>query len=132
MVIIMTGFDLHKQRRMFVVHADNNTVTFAEPSSPQSHVDWFASWVVEDDEPVPSIEHNVRGYLDATGIYFYKGDDYRGGPDVVETVALVINTVRHFIEAERPNFNYSSSPVFAGVRVGVPGDRWEPLQELHL
>jgi hypothetical protein len=106
----------HAQRRLFVVllaTTDNSLVTFADPTV-QSHEDWFAGWEVGEDEPLPNIEHNVRGYLDETGIHFYKGADYRGGSDVVETARRVIDTVRHFIAAERPRFDYSSAPVFAG------------------
>ena len=124
----MTEVEFHKQRRLFVVHAPN-CVSFAEPGFEGSHTDWFADWP-EGGEPAPRISEHVRGYADATGLYFYLGKDFRGGTYVENMAHASVAAVRRLVGIEHPTFN--TRLVFIGVRVGAPGERWEPLNRLDV
>jgi hypothetical protein len=122
----------HQNRTTFVLlflktgHPDLEACMVLADDEKRSHAEWFEA--IKDELPgdttPPTIEEAIRGYWDETGIYFYQGPDFHGGPEVKKYAERYVRSVRDL--AGKPR----DTRVFVGVRPGVPGEHWEPLEEL--
>lgn len=63
----------HKSRIMFAIH--NEELYICEKTS-DSHADWFkkTGWINEEHDELMHVI--IRGYVDTSGIYFYRGYDF--------------------------------------------------------
>ncbi|MBI4739928.1 hypothetical protein HY772_10450 [Candidatus Woesearchaeota archaeon] len=73
----------HTSRLMFAVH--DGKLHFAPPKATYSHAKWFRNqgWVQGKNDLF--MENTVRGFIDAEGIYFYVGFDFRVDDDAEKT-----------------------------------------------
>ena len=67
----------------------------------------------------------VRGYVDSTGIYFYRGENYGVDRGVREAASSHANKIRDVQEDK-------TLRVFCGVEVGPVGERWEATEEIEV
>lgn len=85
----------HSSRRMFVIKDDR--LFLAKPDVSYSHARWFEieGWITPSDDSF--MKNNVRGYVDGTGIYFYKGYDFDVDEDaktkIVEHLEVLVNSL---------------------------------------
>ncbi|MBI5398719.1 hypothetical protein HZB03_04615 [Candidatus Woesearchaeota archaeon] len=65
----------NQSRIMFAIH--DGKLNFAPPKATYSHAKWFRDqgWVKGPNDMF--IETTVRGFVDADGVYFYVGFDFR-------------------------------------------------------
>jgi len=65
----------HVSRRMFAIK--ENKLFLAPENVDYSHAKWFEikGWISPEDDSL--MDTITRGYFDSTGIYFYKGYDFR-------------------------------------------------------
>ena len=64
----------HSGRRMFAIK--DNQLFLATPNVSYSHARWFEleGWIKNSNDSI--MEEIVRGYVDNSGIYFYKGYNF--------------------------------------------------------
>jgi hypothetical protein len=64
----------HASRRMFVIKGGD--LIMAEKGIEDSHAQWFKKmgWMNEDD--MSFMDRVTRGYVDSSGVYFYKGYNF--------------------------------------------------------
>jgi len=74
----------HQDRKMFVIINDN--VHYAPDNSILSHRKWFIEkgWMTEEEDNL--IDVVTRGYVDQSGVYFYKGYDFRTDQETETTM----------------------------------------------
>ncbi len=67
--------EFHRQRRMFAIR--QGTLYISPPGSTDSHAVWFErkGWINPAD--TQAMEELTRGFADDTGVYFYRGFDFR-------------------------------------------------------
>lgn len=114
--------EFHANRQMFVIMAEDNmvpSVVFATKGIPGTHSDWFKAIGMSKD----TVETRVRGYIDSTGIYFYIGEDFRGGDKVWNHALKVLELFR---QAGVPK----GTPLFAGVIPQKRFGRWPPKEKM--
>lgn len=89
-------------------------VWWAEPGDVRSHSQWFKErgwdWA----------EECVRGFVDDTGIYFYRGPNYDNDSSTIQAARELISEIRRTVALS------AGTPVFAGMYPGEIGTRWEP------
>jgi hypothetical protein len=107
--------DWHRTRRMFVFH--NNKLIIAGLLDDRGHREWFASegWAF-------AYEHDVRGFYDETGVYLYRGADYRCDAEVEQTVEYDGSLFEGIVAA--------GTPIYGGMVPGEMGVRWQPIKQL--
>lgn len=113
----MNEEEFHR-RRMFVVTDPPEkligvSVRWADPNDERSHAEWFESkgwdWAKEC----------VRGFVDETGVYFYRGPE-------CEADDLTIRTAVHSVPELKRHGVATGTPIYAGMHPGKIGERWEP------
>lgn len=105
----------HRSRRMLVFI--DHSLHVAPPWDERGHREWFAEagWA-------NAYENNVRGFYDSTGLYLYKGADYRCDDDVRRAVRNNMDLISCQVPA--------GLPVYGGMIPGLMGQRWEPIERL--
>jgi hypothetical protein len=113
--------NFHKQRRMFVIK--NNQLIIAPENVDYSHAEWFRllGWLNEDNA-LDLMNSLVRGYVDETGIYFYKGYTFFIDEDAKESFFRFVNELNNLLK-----FN-SNLHVFGGLNLISPGIA-EPIND---
>lgn len=103
----------HRQRRMFALV--NDELHFAPAGDERDHKTWFdhSGWSRIFDD-------TVRGFMDPTGIYVYRGQ-YFFDPTFVDQ-----DLAEHADLFDAP----PETPVWAGMQKGAPGERWKPIRSL--
>ena len=107
----------HQMRRMFYI--DDSRVHYAELGVEETHKEWMRSHITG----MGQWHQFARGYAMIDNIYFYVGEDHRGG-DYVERMARA-NCV-----AIAKKVGLVNPLIHVGVEPGNPGDVWEPLDTL--
>lgn len=109
----------HKTRTMIVWREGG--LQMAPPNDDRSHKQWFA-----DTGWTDAYEANVRGFIDTTGIYLYKGSDYRWDLHVEQVAFLVWQLAKYKWSPE-----FKAMPIYGGMVPGQPGTRWLPQRRLY-
>jgi len=65
--------EFHKSRTMFAILLNK---LYISEQTDKSHAAWFKSegWITESDDSLMNVI--IRGYVDKSGIYFYRGYDF--------------------------------------------------------
>jgi hypothetical protein len=109
--------EFHRQRRMFAVV--KGVLKIAPAGAEYDHETWsrYEGWGRE-----ASFESVLRGFVDATGIYTYRGSDYAMSAlatgDLAEHADLLAFLVGNKLE----------TPIWNGMQPGAPGERWKPTR----
>ncbi len=103
----------HKQRRMLAII--EGELHLAPQGDERDHKTWFdhSGWSRIFDDV-------VRGFIDPTGIYVYRGEHFFDPLFVDQDLA------DHADLIDAP----PQTPVWAGMQQGRPGERWRPLRSL--
>lgn len=113
--------ELHQGRRMFAIR--KKFLHVSSQDSIDSHAVWFErkGWITPVD--TQAMDEITRGFTDNTGVYFYRGFDFR----VDETAERVF--FHHFPGLVKMLELNTSLPVYGGmIRQDQPG-RWPPRKE---
>lgn len=105
----------HVTRRMFAVIG--SALKIAPERDTSSHLDWFCreGWVRNFGDPV--FEATVRGYVNTTGVYVYRGVDF-SSVGVEMPLSIVWEDLISTLSIP------SDLDVFFGVVPGRLGDPW--------
>lgn len=103
----------HRQRRMLALI--NDELHFAPVGDERDHKTWFdhSGWRELFDDA-------VRGFVDPTGIYVYRGEHFFDPTFVDQDLA------EHADLFDAP----PETPVWAGMQRSQPGERWKPIRSL--
>lgn len=109
---------LHNKRIMFAIR---DGINYYLKYSDLGHMEWFheLGWINElnRDYVINSV---IRGYMDDTGIYFYRGYDFRIDDYDIEYFVKRLKNIRNALELG------DELPVYAGVIPGIIGVRFKP------
>lgn len=103
---------------MFAVVGDKLQV--ADFGIKQGHEKWLEGLGVSAEE-FPEL---TRGYIHASGVYFYRGHDYSSDVELERQIPHLLRKLRPWI--------HPRMPVFAGVEMGKIGEIWPPKKRLGL
>lgn len=110
----------HAGRKMIVFRGER---IFYKDNTTQSHADWFTfrGWISNSGDE--RFEDIIRGYIDDTGVYFYKGVDFKTD----EQMELFIKDRLHMISRFVRQFSYQPIKVYCGVKKGEVGQKYAPI-----
>lgn len=111
--------EFHMSRIMFAIKDDMLYVH--TDKTEMSHFEWFISlgWINAENEK-DIINSVLRGYVDASGVYFYRGSDFNA---TEEDAKLFI---RFLIFLDDKVGIDSNLPVYAGVIKSNIGEKFKP------
>lgn len=103
----------HKQRRMLAII--DGEFHLAPVNDARDHKTWFShnGWSKHIDDA-------VRGFVDPTGVYVYRG------PHFFDPTFAERELAEHADLIDAP----PQTPVWAGMKPGRPGERWQPIRSL--
>lgn len=118
--------DWHRTRRMLVLI--DGFWFVAPPDDERGHREWFADSHVEH-----AYETCVRGFIDETGVYLYKGSDYRLDDDVRGACEHDVAGLWIIAKYDRYGLSLllrSGMPVYGGMVPGKLGERWDAIEKI--
>ncbi|MGM5481735.1 MAG: hypothetical protein ACQESE_04995 [Nanobdellota archaeon] len=104
----------HSQRQMFAIK--NSNLFLAPANVTYSHTDWFIKegWMSSKDDSL--MDQIVRGFIDPTGAYFYKGYNFDADPDAEKEM------FQHLCELVRKTGIDTSLHLYGGlIKHSTPG-----------
>lgn len=111
--------EFHRQRRMFYIIGD--LMMTGVEGDERGHREWM-----KDEGDEDSFDEAIRGYVDSTGVYAYKGRDFSLSPAALSDFEAQFPAL-----VEKMNLD-ADLPVYAGVVPGRIGTRWEGRKKLGL
>ena len=107
----------HMSRIMFAIKDDK---LYIADNTSNSHATWFSDmgWITEsNDELMNSI---VRGYVNSSGIYFYKGYNFEADSDSEKIMISKLSDLVRHLELSRLTMVYAGVVKQEGVGVFPP------------
>lgn len=103
----------HRQRRMFAVV--KGELRIAREFDERDHATWarHEGWVSE-------FQSATRGFVDATGVYVYRGSRHEPSSYAEEDLAEHADLIAFLAGGKL------DTPIWNGMKPGEPGDRWKP------
>lgn len=112
--------EFHRQRRMFVLFGCE--IHVAPAGDSRCHADWIQDVFGVDLNHDPKL----RGYFDATGLYFYKDANFQATDHDWEEFRTYLANFAVLYDLD------GNLPVHQGLIMGMPGERWLPYKTLGI
>jgi len=113
--------ELHRNRRMFAIKEDK--LYLAPLHAEYTHAKWFEKlgWITKENDK--AMDELVRGFIDSTGIYFYKGYDFSYDKEAEKIILKNLNKIINLLHLSK------ETCLFGGlVKQKIPG-KWKPIKE---